>query len=74
MQPSVVVCSDLTVCASHCLSQNCPWLGYPCAFPGECSGGGEAGDNSGKRRDLCLFLYVVKELFLLWTFPRQPHG
>lgn len=47
MQPSSgVVCSDLTVCASHCLSQNCAWLGHPCAFPGECGGGGEAGDNS----------------------------
>lgn len=46
MQPSsVVVCSDLTVCASHCLSQNCLFLGHPCAFQ-ESAAGGEANDNS----------------------------
>lgn len=45
---SVVACSDLTVCASHCISQNCAWLGHPCAFLGECIAGIESGDNSGE--------------------------
>lgn len=44
----VVVCSDLTVCSSHCLSLNCVWLGHPCAFPGV-QQGGEAGGNSGEQ-------------------------